>query len=771
MISIRINGSRAIWFLVTVMYIALLWMRSNWLNPGYFFEGDDAALCTGIARMNISQGGDHFRVPFWIPVSAETERMVRVLEEYQLRNSPIYRFSSMTGVYLLGSWLWRADRDVRLVMTRANFIAGSLTPLIFAGFLITFFGPFPRWMYPVTCLLTALSPEMLVSGSVYPNDKNFAVLLFTASLAACYFIRNRQFLISLVSVIVMGILFSFSVFTRMDTVLFLPAILWVVFSRSRQNGRIRTASLNMTLFVIAASSSYIVFSRIVNTPFFDSYVSDAILKEAIFYFKGKIPLLLSAFGIAQILIFTIAVAAYLIIGRKTGFKAGHYPIRAAVMIALLVLPEIFFLYSFPFGSQKYLLTGTLTIAGSAGLIFYKTWKMTADAVCSETSRRRFIAAFRISLILLTIGTFDPLGPVKVGHDGPRQLAGTLRMNPKPDPAVLEAKNIVSFLEQFKDMSTDVVYIPWNPVEAEALYYECAIRRWRCDALRTDITASIETSPYKKGVVQFWERLGFPDVGYDVFLSLFRLSPPDFPEFGLVMPKIWDHDLTEDISKICMFSNYIKPSSYVLQVMPDPETAGKPESGHVKVLIPILNERNEYQGPRDLSHQAIDVSRYGDANRVFLSNIREPSIDSESEHEHSESGRLKRMNVPKEIDFSRDLPADLTVSGLSIQEEWGRWSDSYRVIILFDEILPEHFTVTLEAEAFEQTCPIHMIAGDTCEPVQLENLFFTRQSVVFDCAEQTNYLMIVILDPTSPFSIKMNEDKRRLGIGLKKIWIE
>ena len=73
-----------------------------------------------------------------------------------------------------------------------------------------------------------------------------------------------------------------------------------------------------------------------------------------------------------------------------------------------------------------------------------------------------------------------------------------------------------------------------------------------------------------------------------------------------------------------------------------------------------------------------------------------------------------------IDFTKSGYPDFisNVTGLSLPEGWGRWSDAKdagpRIILSFTKPLPENFTLELDIKGYgpNQTEPITLIVGDT-----------------------------------------------------------
>jgi phosphoglycerol transferase len=129
-----------------------------------------------------------------------------------------------------------------------------------------------------------------------------------------------------------------------------------------------------------------------------------------------------------------------------------------------------------------------------------------------------------------------------------------------------------------------------------------------------------------------------------------------------------------------------------------------------------------------------------------------------------------------IDFKKNgYPTFLTdVSGISGQEEWGRWTDSNLGAIRFDfaDPLPSKFTFEIQAYAIGpnegknisiRTCDVVRDIVITNEP---PDQFF---KVNFEGVKNCKSLEIVPPKPTSPHDLQpQNPDTRLLSLGLKKI---
>jgi glycosyltransferase involved in cell wall biosynthesis len=129
-----------------------------------------------------------------------------------------------------------------------------------------------------------------------------------------------------------------------------------------------------------------------------------------------------------------------------------------------------------------------------------------------------------------------------------------------------------------------------------------------------------------------------------------------------------------------------------------------------------------------------------------------------------------------IDFSRDAwPRDIaTVSGLSVAESWGRWSDANvgpSIQLAFARPLPIRATLSVTARAFGPNCArdTKIRIGDAC---YVRQFGASDSTVEFDVATDGSRFDIDIMppEPVSPLEAGLSGDGRRLGIGLVRLSI-
>lgn len=130
-----------------------------------------------------------------------------------------------------------------------------------------------------------------------------------------------------------------------------------------------------------------------------------------------------------------------------------------------------------------------------------------------------------------------------------------------------------------------------------------------------------------------------------------------------------------------------------------------------------------------------------------------------------------------IDFSQvSVPTFLTdLRGLSSPEGWGRWSDatlSPSVMLIFAVPLPKHFVLHLRARAFRsdarQSAKV-IVSGEERDFTPTATM--SDFTLSFNNHRTANQIEIQYADSVSPHDLGMSDDTRKLGLGLKRLWIE
>lgn len=148
---------------------------------------------------------------------------------------------------------------------------------------------------------------------------------------------------------------------------------------------------------------------------------------------------------------------------------------------------------------------------------------------------------------------------------------------------------------------------------------------------------------------------------------------------------------------------------------------------------------------------------------------------------SKVGRVLNLGTYTLVTTHQDYQIDLKQAswpgivsnsqGLSAPEPWGTWSIGHEVLFEFDNNLPKHIRLSMDARAFgpNEGKEFRITIGKNERSFQLKN---TPQTVSFDFTLAGNERMVKISipQPTSPKSLGLNDDSRKLGIGLNQLQI-
>ena len=127
-----------------------------------------------------------------------------------------------------------------------------------------------------------------------------------------------------------------------------------------------------------------------------------------------------------------------------------------------------------------------------------------------------------------------------------------------------------------------------------------------------------------------------------------------------------------------------------------------------------------------------------------------------------------------VDFREpSYPADVaSVSGISKHEPWGRWTDGALAVVQFKKTLPSTFQLKLQTtEAFGPNAglPVLVRVGSIQKEFKVTK---PDQLIVldFEGVVSADRIEFVIPKPTTPKELAMNEDLRKLGLGLVSLAI-
>jgi phosphoglycerol transferase len=131
-----------------------------------------------------------------------------------------------------------------------------------------------------------------------------------------------------------------------------------------------------------------------------------------------------------------------------------------------------------------------------------------------------------------------------------------------------------------------------------------------------------------------------------------------------------------------------------------------------------------------------------------------------------------------IDFARpDFPNFVKdVSGLSVSEPWGRWSDANlasSVRFDFKESLPNRFSLIFLAQSFGPNSgqDLEVRIGTQRHHFNMKDSLFEYRQLIDLGSEKVTRIEFVPPKPTSPQQLKLSSDSRKLGIGLVRLRFE
>ena len=126
-----------------------------------------------------------------------------------------------------------------------------------------------------------------------------------------------------------------------------------------------------------------------------------------------------------------------------------------------------------------------------------------------------------------------------------------------------------------------------------------------------------------------------------------------------------------------------------------------------------------------------------------------------------------------IDFAKQgYPSFLDkVTGVSVYEPWGRWTDGKGATFKFKQKLPKKFTLELTASAFGPNinAPLTVQVGKVKKQITITSGQPSAYTLAVEGIDADS-ITLVPAKPTSPKSLGGSEDTRLLGVGLIKLKI-
>jgi hypothetical protein len=145
-------------------------------------------------------------------------------------------------------------------------------------------------------------------------------------------------------------------------------------------------------------------------------------------------------------------------------------------------------------------------------------------------------------------------------------------------------------------------------------------------------------------------------------------------------------------------------------------------------------------------------------------------------DHSHDAYTNRcFETEKSVDFSASVLPDFIeeISGFSVNEPFGRWTDSDIARIIFKNPLPLrfHLCIELNAHALNINQPILVVVGGSASILMPTGFDTKPYSLDIECKFHGRMIEFFIPHAISPKHLKIGEDGRRLGIGIRKLRIK
>ena len=125
----------------------------------------------------------------------------------------------------------------------------------------------------------------------------------------------------------------------------------------------------------------------------------------------------------------------------------------------------------------------------------------------------------------------------------------------------------------------------------------------------------------------------------------------------------------------------------------------------------------------------------------------------------------------DVDFSASgWPGVESVTGLSNQETFGRWSDGKNVVVRFTRDIPANVTLSLSALAYAKNVgqTFQVAIGNQVHPMVLEDTQKTVEIKFDGIPANTREVVITVPEPISPKEMGLNADTRTLGLALNHL---
>jgi hypothetical protein len=527
--------------------VAVAALRLACVPPTTFVDGDDAALCAGIAHLTARKPiGPYSYHPPKLPDDASSLG-VWVEAAGQEPSLALYRYNTTPGMYLIGQ-LTDGLGSIAARMSWMCFLAGTAFPLLVSWYLTRCLRLSGLLPLATGYVMVATSPEIWVSGSAYINDKIVAAVFLFAALVAIDAAGSTTWRWPIV--LLAGVLLGCAIASRFDMIAFAPAALVAV--AAVHDPKTRRPWRDLAVLASAAVATVVAVWHITGASLTSSLTEGASRMEPGLS-AAKLQILVSAYGPAQLLLTLIAVllAARYVLGARARRQSAQPDERPAdrirrapahsLVLLLLLVPEVAFWFLFPFSSQKYLLVSSAATAGLCGVLLPHLIATTAwPHGAGRRGRLAKSVPYAVPLAVVAASFLLPLGTVPMGADGPRPLGGELFFRLGESEDSHDARSLVERLGSDASLPAPQLMVSPSWVMEQTFAYECAIRGWVYSLVPAGLSLTWDealTDGYFEDLSGFWEGRGLRSSS--VTLTVAAYTPPAQVGPAILVPSDWD----------------------------------------------------------------------------------------------------------------------------------------------------------------------------------------------------------------------------------------
>ncbi len=215
-------------------------------------------------------------------------------------------------------------------------------------------------------------------------------------------------------------------------------------------------------------------------------------------YPHKFPVILAGFGWGQLLVLGGMILVGLIYflrrlrltARKRKLQQGNLKeprligpntyrrMDIIVIILFLILPEMVFYFSIPYGSPKYFLLSSSVIAGLCAAVPLKFYFASEGNAPRSSSRRRLVqTAVGIAILLPLSAGLIKLREIRT-EDGLRHIGGWMVNQIPPHPDLIKGKELIYCILEKPNLDKGNIVVKTDSwMMEELIAFEAAIRGW------------------------------------------------------------------------------------------------------------------------------------------------------------------------------------------------------------------------------------------------------------------------------------------------------